>query len=167
MAVTEMESREYIENAIRRVEAGHVLPGSYIAGVFGKSACLYETIMRSKLQGMLNGFGVDYETSIRLHIKGTPPFRKLTLGMVAFCLKLLDQPPLDCLRRAVPVGTDRNTFCDRIGSINDKWVGVKHKGQEIAGTEAVSHLKMMVLTINTADHIGYKRRSNNRPHGAA
>lgn len=151
--MTETESREYIENAIRRIEAGHVRAMSYIAGVFGTSAGLYETIMRSKLQRMLKGLGVDYDISIRQHIKGAPHFRKLTLGMIAFCWKLLNQLPLDCLRRAVPVGADRTTICERIGPINDKWVGVKHKGQEISAAEAVSHLKMMVLTLNTVDHI--------------
>src|ERR1035437_359228 len=153
MTITEAESSAYIENAIKRIESGRIQAGSYIVGVFGKSAGLYEAIMRSKLRSTLGALALEYDRTIRPQIKGNPAFHKLSLGMVAFSWKMLNEPSLDYLRRGIPSTTERVAFLKQLQAVNDTWVGVKHEGLEISGTEAVKHLKMMVSSLNTVGQI--------------
>jgi hypothetical protein len=60
---------------------------------------------------------------------------------------------VDYLRRGIPSTTERVAFLKQLQAVNDTWVGVKHEGLEISGTEAVKHLKMMVSNLNTVGQI--------------
>jgi hypothetical protein len=144
------EARRYIEEAIRRIESGKVKSqeGSHVAGVFGKAAQLYEESMRDKLRQVLDGCGIDYDRELRPEIQGQVRFAKLTLGMIAFCLKKVANMSNSSLGPYFIANTDFRKFHRELEAVNNRWVDVKHGGG-IDAAQAVIQLNNMIKTLNT------------------
>ena len=72
----------YLADAISRVEAGGVTSpsGSWLAGMFGKGANLFEREVSQFVAGLLSALRLKYPDDLSTVVKGSPPYEKLTLG---------------------------------------------------------------------------------------
>lgn len=89
---------------------------------------------------------IDYNNSIRPEIKGSPPFDKLTLGMIAASFDHVGSAVPKCLNRYFCLSSDRQALIEDMKSINENWVRVKH-GDGISPEDAVKQLKLMKRTL--------------------
>jgi hypothetical protein len=91
--------REYVTDAIHCIRAGEISSeySSHLAGVFGKAAQQFEEHMRHLLVQVLKASQLSYETELRPHVSGHPPFSKLTMGQIVFCLERLGLSSPGCL----------------------------------------------------------------------
>jgi len=85
-----MDIKGYIDGSAQRILSGELSSdfGSHLTGVYGKAAKQFEAKLRERLARELDELGVDYDGGIRPEVKGNPPpFDKLTLGQVIFCIR--------------------------------------------------------------------------------
>lgn len=73
---------EYLSDGISRVEAGGIASpsGSWLAGMYGKAANLFEKEMSRRAAAVLAACGLKYPEDLGEAVKGTPPYEKLTFG---------------------------------------------------------------------------------------
>jgi hypothetical protein len=144
-----MNPREYVTDAIHRIRAGEVSSeyGSHLAGVFGKAAQQFEEHVRHLLAQVLKASQLSYETELRPHVSGHPPFSKLTLGQTVFCLERLGLSYRGCLPSHLQEGDTLRILCANMASVNRRWVDVKH-GKGIDNKDALAHLEMMLACLS-------------------
>jgi hypothetical protein len=147
-----MSLREYVTIAIQRINAGQVSSesGSHLAGVFGKAAQMFEEEMRIFLDRVLLASGLSYEIELQSDVTGSPPFSKLTLGQILFCLKKLHESFHGCLKLSAERESGWSILCNNIDSINRRWVGLKH-GKGIDKASACENLSRMLTSLNFTD----------------
>jgi hypothetical protein len=145
----EIEARTYIGNAIRRIQSSEISSesGSHLAGVVGKAAQKYESLMRQKFDHVLRDCHVDYSSQIRPHIKGETSLSKLTLGQIAVGFEILANISQICFRKHLLDNVREQSFIEMVRSINKKWIIVKH-GEGISSTEALKQMTAMLKTID-------------------
>lgn len=145
----ELDVYKYIEDAIRRIQAGEIFSksGSHLAGVYGIAAQKYEQLMRKQIAKLLKVYHVDYDSQIRLWIKGETFLSKLTLGQIALGFELLINIPSVHISPQLFVKLEKQSFVEKMKLINKKWVQVKH-GNGIRIPEALEHLKYMLHTLD-------------------
>jgi hypothetical protein len=147
-----MNLREYVTDAIHRLHTGEISSeyGSHLIGVFGKAAQQFEEHIRHFLAQHLKASKLSYETEFRPHVPGHPPFNKLTLGQIVFCLKRLGLASPRCLPSHMQEGDTLRTLCANIASVNRRWVDIKH-GKGIDKENALTHLEMMLSTLDLTE----------------
>lgn len=79
----------YLSDAISRIEAGGVTSpsGSWLAGMFGKGANLFEKEVSQFVAGLLRDLRLSYPEDVGAVVKGSPPYDKLTLGQLAAVIR--------------------------------------------------------------------------------
>jgi hypothetical protein len=134
----------YLSDAIARVEAGGVASpsGSWLAGMFGKAANLFEKEVSHYVAGLLNACDLTYPADLGPAVKGTPPYDKLTLGQLAAVIREAGKRQPRLAAKHIPGGRIPR-FGDEILTVNATWVATKH-GEEIAGTMLVARMKTML-----------------------
>lgn len=151
--MTDSEKKNYIENALQRIQSGEVQSdeGSHLAGVFGKAAQSFEELMHEELRRALAGCNVDYDKQIRPEIIGEPPFSKLSLGKIAHAFSVLEDISSYCLKTQLDGATEPQIFIQLISDVNETWVGLKHGDGTVRREKAIGQLKNMVHAIEIVE----------------
>jgi hypothetical protein len=137
----------YLSDALARAEAGGVSSpsGSWLAGMFGKAANLFEKEIRHYVRRLLTATTLIYPNDMPGAVKGCPPYEKLTLGqLLAVAREARKRNPLSVAQQT-PTGWTPDSLVDAVGKINAAWVDTKH-GEEVRSELLVACMKTM-LTI--------------------
>jgi hypothetical protein len=137
---------QYLSDAISRAEIGDVRSpsGSWIAGMFGKGANLFEKEIHSYVLRLIDICDLDYENNFRAQMKGKS-FDKLTLGQLIDVINKGAKLRPNAVAGHVPGGWTVASFAKSLGKINCTWVQTKH-GDEVQESTLVTQMKSM-LTI--------------------
>ncbi len=137
---------EYLSDAISRAEAGGVSSpsGSWMAGVFGKAANLFEKQLRSYATGLLAACELAYPGDLREAVKGSPPYEKLTLGQLVALIRAAGKRKPQSVAQRVPGGSKLTDFLEAAQKVNDAWVVTKH-GEEIREEILLAQMRTMLM----------------------
>jgi hypothetical protein len=138
---------EYLSDAISRAEGGGVTSpsGSWLAGMFGKAANLFEKELCSHVAGLLDACGLAYPRDLAEVVKGAPPYEKLTLGQLLAVMREAGKRRPEIAAQHMPGGCKLSGFLDEVQKINSAWVDTKH-GEEIQDKILLTRMRTM-LTI--------------------
>jgi hypothetical protein len=143
--------REYIEHSIRRIQNGEVTSkdGSWLQGVFGKAAKMYEQWARNALRALLPACKRDYEKTLRPYVSNKPDFEKLTLGQIAWCFTEISKDIEPAIQGGIlSPTTDYAASCKRMFEVNDVWKEcIKHGYAKLDIQMALKSLHSMKSTI--------------------
>ena len=130
---------EYLSDAIARTAAGGIASpsGSWLAGVFGRAANLFEREFSSHLAGLLKTSGLTYPGDLDAAVKGTPSYEKLTLGQLVAVMREAGRRRPDIGGRHLP------RFLDDILTVNATWVKTKH-GDDVDEKILLARMKTML-----------------------
>lgn len=134
----------YLSDAISRVEGGGVASpsGSWLAGMFGKAANLFEKEVSHHVSDLLTACNLKYPDDLGSAVKSTPPYEKLTLGQLAAVIREAGTRQPHLAAQHVP-GRRIPRFVDEILAVNATWVATKH-GEEINDAMLVARMKTML-----------------------
>jgi hypothetical protein len=134
----------YLSDAISRVEAGGVRSpsGSWLAGMFGKGANLFEREVSQFAAGLLNALRLSYPEDLGTVVKSSQPFDKLTLGQLAAVIREVGNRQPRAAAAYIP-GRRVARFVDEILKVNATWVDTKH-GDEVEGVVLLSRMRTML-----------------------
>jgi hypothetical protein len=123
---------EYLSDAIARVEGGGVTSpsGSWLAGIFGRAANLFEKELGSHVAGLLAACDLTYPRDFGEAVKGFPPYERLTLGQLLAVIREAGKRKPEITAQHVPGGCTLSEFLDDVQKVNAAWVDTKH-GEEI------------------------------------
>jgi len=138
----------YMVDAIRRLEARNAesASGSHAAGIFGRAANSFEKEIRVFVASMLQTCCLDYESEIRIAVKGGPQFHKLTLGNCVAAIEEASRRNRSAASACMPDGWEVREFVTTVRAVNDTWVQVKH-GTEVSSAVQIGRLKLMVTVL--------------------
>lgn len=134
----------YLTDAISRVEAGGIASpsGSWLAGMFGKAANLFEKEVSRFVAGLLDACRLSYSKDLGAAVNGTPSYEKLTLGQLAAVVREVGTKQPHIAAQHTPGGRLLR-FVDEVLKVNAAWVGTKH-GEEIDATVLLSRMRTML-----------------------
>jgi hypothetical protein len=135
---------EYLEDAIARVEAGDVNSpsGSWMAGLYGKAANIFEKEMRVFVSKLLAACGLKYPTDFE-PLRTSSMYEKLTLGqLIVIVREVMKRDPL-CSAKCMPSGWTPGAFSGAAESVNKVWVDTKH-GDEVSAARLLERMRVML-----------------------
>lgn len=156
----------YLSDAISRVESGGISSpsGSWLAGVFGKGANLFEKKVSNYVAGLLDACSLSYPGDLGSVVKGTPPYDKLTLGQLAALIREARSREPGTVAQHI-LGGRIPRFVDEVLKVNATWVATKH-GEEIDATVLLARMKTMLKLAKLLEGTSV-RRDDAEPTGAA
>lgn len=136
---------EYLSDAISRAEGGGVTSpsGSWLAGMFGKAANLFEKEVSSYVVRLLDACGLTYPRDVGEGIKGAPPYEKLTLGQLLAVIREADKRKPEIVAQHVPGGWKLSRFLEEVQKVNAAWIDTKH-GEEIKEQMLLKRMRTML-----------------------
>lgn len=139
------ELTAYLSDALARIEAGYVQSpsGSWIAGIFGKAAKLFENEMRAYVRNLLIECGLSYPDDMPTTVKGCPKYYKLTLGQLLNVIREARYQRPELVELQMPPGWKLFGFTDEVDKINKSWVAIKH-GEDVPPENFIIGMKMML-----------------------
>ncbi len=141
-----MTDREYLNDGIRRVQAGDV-KGSHAAGVFGRCAADFETAIRAWFTVLLAECDLGYDKELRAHCKDVE-LHKATLGNLIAGIRRVGELKKGALETRVG-SSDVTTLLHTLESVNREWIRVKHKGEELSDLLVLAQMKSMARVLDS------------------
>lgn len=138
---------EYLSDAISRAEAGGVTSpyGSWLAGMFGKAANLFEKEFGSHVDCLLGACGLTYPKDFKKVPEKAPSYEKLTLGQLIAVNREAGKRRPEISAQHIPGGWELSCFLDEVAKVNKAWVDTKH-GEEIQDHMLLEHMRT-ILTL--------------------
>lgn len=138
----------YLSDAISRIEAGGVTSpsGSWLAGMFGKGANLFEKEVSRFVARLLSDLRLSYPEDLGAVVKGSPPYDKLTLGQLAAVTREAGNREPRAVAAYIPGGRVPRLL-DAILKVNATWVDTKH-GEEVEAAVLLSRMRTMLKIAN-------------------
>lgn len=135
---------EYLSDAISRVEGGGIASpsGSWLAGMFGKAANLFEKELSLHVSALLDACRLTYPEDLGAAVKGTPPYDKLTLGQLVALIREAGKRQPQIAAEHIPGGRIPR-FLDEVLKVNATWVDTKH-GEEIDEKVLLARMRTML-----------------------
>jgi|SRR6267378_1184937 len=136
---------EYLSDGISRAETGGVTSpsGSWLAGMYGKAANLFEKEMSLRVAGLLTACGLKYPEDLGEAVKGTPPYEKLTLGQLVAVTREASKRQPEIALHHVPGRRHLGRFLDEVLKINAAWVKTKH-GTDVEEEILLARMRIML-----------------------
>lgn len=137
---------KYVADAISRAEAGDVTSpsGSWLAGIFGKAANLFEKEFRSYVDEWLGICGLTYPNDFRKMGKSAPPYEKLTLGQLIAVTREAGERNSKIIAKHIACDWTFSRFLYEVGRVNETWVKIKH-GDEVTDQMLLAHMKTVLV----------------------
>ncbi len=136
---------EYLSDGISRVEAGGVTSpsGSWLAGMYGRAANLFEKEISLHVTGLLAACGLKYPEDLGEAVRGAPPYERLTLGqLVAVIRESIKRQPEIAVQH-VPGRRQFSRFLDEVLQVNAVWVDTKH-GTDVEEKILLARMRTML-----------------------
>jgi hypothetical protein len=135
----------YLTDAISRAEAGGVTSptGSWLAGMYGRAANLFERQMSLRVTGLLAVSGLKYPEDLGDAVKGTPPYEKLTLGQLVAVIREAGRRRPEIAARHLPGRRPLSRFLEEILTVNATWVDTKH-GEDVEEKILLARMRTML-----------------------
>lgn len=137
---------EYLSDAIARAEVGGINSpsGSWLAGIFGKAANLFEKEIGRYVWRLLVASGLIYPNDIADVVKGCPPYDKLTLGNLLAVVREARGRKPDTVAQHTPPGWTLDDLLEAVRKINAAWVDTKH-GDEVPPHLLLKRMRAMLI----------------------
>jgi hypothetical protein len=134
----------YLSDAISRVEGGGIASpsGSWLAGMFGKAANLFEKELSHFVAGLLQACRLRYPEDLGGAVSGMPPYEKLTLGQLVALIREAGKRRPSIVAKHIPGGRIPR-FLDEVLKVNAAWVDTKH-GEEIGAAVLLARMRTML-----------------------
>lgn len=136
---------EYLSDAISRAEGGGVTSpsGSWLAGIFGKAANLFEKELGFHVAGLLATCHLTYPGDLGETVKSFPPYKRLTLGQLVAVTREAGKLKPEITAQHIPGGWTLSEFLDEVQKVNAAWVDTKH-GEEIQEQTLLQRCRTML-----------------------
>jgi len=135
---------EYLSDAISRVEGGGVASpsGSWLAGIFGRAANLFEKELGSHVATLLAACDLRYPGDLGEAVKGFPSYERLTLGQLLAVIREAGKREPEITAQHVPGARTLSEFLNEVQNVNAAWVDTKH-GEEIQEQTLLLRIRTM------------------------
>ena len=135
----------YLSDAISRAEVGGVSSpsGSWLAGVYGKAANLFEKQISLRVGRLLTVCGLKYPEDLSDAVKGTPPYEKLTLGQLVAVIREAGRQRPEIAAGQLPGRRPLSRFLDEVLKVNAAWVDTKH-GKDVEEKILLARMRTML-----------------------
>ena len=139
----------YLSDGIARAEAGGVTSpsGSWLAGMYGKAANLFEKRMSLLVTRLLATCDLRYPEDLGDVVKGTPPYEKLTLGQFVAVIREVGRRQPQVAVQHVPGRRPLSRFLDEVLKVNAAWVDTKH-GKDVEEKILLARMRTMLKLAN-------------------
>lgn len=136
---------QYLSDAISRAEQGAVASpsGSWLAGMFGRSANLFEKELRSHVARFLLACNLKYPADLQPAVKGQTRYEKLTLGQLFAVIREASNRRPDIAPPWIPRDWTLTRFLAEAHQVNDAWVSTKH-GNEVQPQVLLERMRTML-----------------------